>query len=405
VVARRWIALVLMLALTAVWAGCEAPPIFHEDFNGVPQDTGWESVALPREEKDCGWEVGPELPRGPFIVVRSGGWLGPLIPVASLEYYRLRFSAQLDGRGYWAAQCHDKDGKVMNSDHYSCVYGTGQWSQEGSCFRARAGAAHVRLLFRAQKGVSLRVDDVTLTPVSRKQVARWANAVYATVPPLSYIPAADRWQHMERTMAKLRQGGPVTIVLLGDSIANDTSNSTFDVLLQRRYRKAQVRLIASVRGGTGCGYYRRGGRVNSYVLAHKPDLLIIAGISHGYEVEPIRDVIRQVRAESDPDILVMTGPVTPDKVRHEDFLMYRRMPREEAAEKFRSFPGRMAQMAQEEEVEFFDMKRVYEDYVAQSGRPAEWFMRDRVHANTRGKQVLARILDRYFAPKKVRWDD
>ena len=33
------------------------------------------------------------------------------------------------------------------------------------------------------------------------------------------------------------------------------------------------------------------------------------------------------------------------------------------------------------------------------GKEVGWFMRDPIHANQRGEQVLGRILDRFFAPK------
>ena len=63
------------------------------------------------------------------------------------------------------------------------------------------------------------------------------------------------------------------------------------------------------------------------------------------------------------------------------------------------FPGDLAAMCREEGVEFFDMRRVWDAYVHESYRPVEHFLRDPIHANSRGKAVLARILGRYFAPK------
>ena len=56
-------------------------------------------------------------------------------------------------------------------------------------------------------------------------------------------------------------------------------------------------------------------------------------------------------------------------------------------------------MAAEEEVEFLDMTGPWGQYIKDSGLACGWFMRDVVHANERGFQVLGRILEKYFAPK------
>ena len=65
-----------------------------------------------------------------------------------------------------------------------------------------------------------------------------------------------------------------------------------------------------------------------------------------------------------------------------------------------TFNDDMRKLAEEQEVEFLDINTVWHDYVAVSKTPFEWFHRDILHANDRGKQVLARILEKFFAPKK-----
>ena len=108
--------------------------------------------------------------------------------------------------------------------------------------------------------------------------------------------------------------GPLRVAMLGDSICNDTSNSLYETLLARIYPKAKLEIVTSVRGGTGCWYYKDEGRVKPYVLDYKPDLVMIAGISHGFDVESIRSVIRQIRQGSNCEILVMSGAIAPREV-------------------------------------------------------------------------------------------
>jgi hypothetical protein len=56
-------------------------------------------------------------------------------------------------------------------------------------------------------------------------------------------------------------------------------------------------------------------------------------------------------------------------------------------------------LASDQKIEFFDMATPWHKYLAASDKPFMWFHRDRVHANDRGKQILGRLLERYFSPK------
>ena len=48
----------------------------------------------------------------------------------------------------------------------------------------------------------------------------------------------------------------------------------------------------------------------------------------------------------------------------------------------------MQKMTSEEQVEFLDVRSVWDQYLRESFKPGDWFHRDIVHANGRGKQVL-----------------
>jgi hypothetical protein len=182
------------------------------------------------------------------------------------------------------------------------------------------------------------------------------------------------------------------IVLLGDSIANDTGCSLFETLLQHRFPHTRLEVVNSTRGVTSCIWYQQEDRVGPYVIQFHPDLLIIAGISHGYDSEAIRSVIRQVRARSNPEIMVLSDVITPQSMMEESFVRDSGLPKDDALEKIRSYPERLLQMTREEKVAFLDLRTPWNAYIQASPHPQDWFMRDAIHASSRGKQVVGHML-------------
>lgn len=231
------------------------------------------------------------------------------------------------------------------------------------------------------------------SPPTPHDLLKEIDEIYASIPPLHYQPAPDRWKFLPKTITRLQHGPTLRIVMLGDSIVNDTSHSRFELLLQRMYPKCKITKVTSVRGSTGCWWYKEAGRVQEWVLKYQPDLVMIGGISHRDDVESIREVIRQIRAGSQAEILVMTGAFG-----HTD-------PRDDKQWTFAIDPSgndyraRLLRMAAEEQVEFLDMMGPWGQYIRQSGKDLDWFKRDPVHANQRGFQILGRILEKYFGPK------
>ena len=220
------------------------------------------------------------------------------------------------------------------------------------------------------------------------------DAVYSTMAPVTYAPPADRWRYLPKTMQRLRRGPALRVVMLGDSIVNDTAASSYEHLLMRLYPQCKVTKIRSVRGSTGCWWYKDDNRVKPYVLDHRPDLLMIGGISQRNDVDSIREVIRQVRAaQPDVEVLVMTGAFGSRDPRMDPKWTYEVDP---AGDGYRS---RLMRMAAEEKVEFLDVTGPWGRCIRESEHALGSFKRDRVHANDRGKQILGRILERFFAPK------
>jgi lysophospholipase L1-like esterase len=158
------------------------------------------------------------------------------------------------------------------------------------------------------------------------------------------------------------------------------------------YPGVQLNIIPSVRGGTGCQYYKEANRVKEYAIDLRPDLLIIGGISNR-DAESVRSVIRQVREKMHTEILVMSGAVgSIDPRRASDW-------KPVVSPDGTDYRSCLMQVANEEHVEFLDMEGAWGRYIVESGKPWDFFTRDALHANERGRQVLAVIMERFFAPK------
>ncbi len=217
------------------------------------------------------------------------------------------------------------------------------------------------------------------------------DAIYAAMDPIAYTPPPGRFANIPKTMRKLRDGGELRMVLLGDSIMGNISSSSFELLLMRRYPKCKIIKIASLRSSTGCTYYQEDNRVEQYVLRHNPDLLVIGGISNRDDAEAVRSVVRQVRARKpDTEFLLLTpvfGALREERVR--TFTP-------EIDTTTDNFRHAMQKVAAEEKCAFFDMTGPWWAYIERSGKTGGWFMGDAVHANQRGCQILGRLLERWF---------
>lgn len=225
-------------------------------------------------------------------------------------------------------------------------------------------------------------------------------ATYAEMSPVGYEPPKDRWERLPRTAEILRKGdGELRVVMLGDSIVNDTSRSAWEVLVMKAVPGVTVTKVTSVRGSTGCWWYREPGRVKKYVLDHRPDLVIIGGISHRDDVEAVREVVRQIWEGAQVDVLLMSpafGTVDP-----KDDAWWMESFSSRGLFDPRPFPfhDRLHNLANTEHIGYLDMTRAWAEYVRRSGKEVDWFKRDVVHANERGEQVLGRVLTAYLTPE------
>jgi len=378
----------------------EFPPLLRSDFRLPVAAEGWQGSEQPNAFAGETVRLAGD-PDEHGVRIAKGILSSPPVPVEPFAFYRLSLLARGPHGGHCAAAFLDAEGKDIVADDYDSIDPSGSWQPYTLCFRGhadgRAVRIHLRPNYEQPAAKPLEVKNLRLERIEPAEAAAWAADLAGRCPVVRFEPAADRWRHLPRSLEKLAAGKPLRIVMLGDSICNDTSNSLFETLLARHYPKARIEVVTSVLGGTGCWHYKNENRVQPFVLDYKPDLVMIAGISHGFDVESIRSVIRQIRAGSDCEILVMTGAVAPPGVYEPAFVKSR--PAAVALETMERFPQAMAAMCREEQVEFFDFRRVWDAYMQESYKPYEHFARDTIHANSRGKAVLGRILGRYFAPK------
>ncbi|MEI8246090.1 MAG: hypothetical protein WCI51_09685 [Lentisphaerota bacterium] len=352
-------------------------------------------------DKTTGWKFIPSAnpggqaynPAEGYYPDKGGQLLGPSVPAGrnEFEFYSLSFDAKAPADCYWGVFFNDKNGRMLVPDVYSNVYGGKDKQHYEQVIYGRENAAGIQPFLQSVKGIE--VWDLQLRPISAKDAAEWCDRLYQTLPPLSYTPPADRLKLLPKTVDAMQTGRPWRVVMLGDSIINDTFNSNFQSLLMRLYPKADLKFICSVRGSTGCWYYQEPEHFKSYVTDLKPDLLIIGGISHKSDIEAIRKVIEMTGKQIGCEILLMSGPLDEDWRRHDEQTDAIIPPQTWTPN---PFVEKQRQLAEELRIEFLDTATAWHNYLGQSGQPWQWFNRDRVHGNDRGKQIVGRIIETYF---------
>ncbi|MFO0890776.1 MAG: SGNH/GDSL hydrolase family protein [Isosphaeraceae bacterium] len=257
---------------------------------------------------------------------------------------------------------------------------------------ARQRAVLVILLTIPTAGAQPDQDQVHVITRPERSLADIDRA-HAEMSPVSYKPPADRWDRLPRTARILASSsGELRVLMLGDSIVNDTSRSGWDQVLQRSYPNIRIIKTTCVRGSTGCWWFKSPDRIERYVLANRPDLLILGGISHRDDLGSVAELIEAVRARLACDVLIMTpafGTVDP----RDD-----RQWRLEVDPSGADFRSRLVRLANDRKLALLDMTAEWGRFIRASGKSLEWFKRDVVHANARGEQILGRILAAHLMP-------
>lgn len=213
------------------------------------------------------------------------------------------------------------------------------------------------------------------------------------MPAGEFTAPTNDWKHLPRTKKALENGGSFHLMAVGDSIINDTMRSGWMGKLQEAYPKAKITATVYVRGGGNCGHYKEEGRVEKVIVAAKPDLVYIGGISQK-SIKSIREVIVRIRAAlPDVEFLLTPGAFGTTDPRDEFAL-------NAATHSGTGFYGEALEMlAHEQRCAYFDLTSPWRQYIVSSQVHPHLYYRDIVHANEYGEQVLSKILMAFWAPK------
>ena len=149
----------------------------------------------------------------------------------------------------------------------------------------------------------------------------------------------------------------------------------------------------AVRGSTGCCYYKEPNAFRKYVNESKPDLLIDGGINNK-DINAIQRVIEMATNQINCEILLLSGPLEEDWRKYDSENPLLTLPKQQ-------WDGSKLALEQQQlalnlGIEFIDMAKRWNDYLGKSQKSREWFNRDGIHGNDRGKQILGRILEKSF---------
>lgn len=353
-------------------------------------------------DKTEGWKFIPSANPGGAVYNEAEGYypdkggqlLGPSVKICEneFEFYSLSFDSKAAEDCHWGVFFHDREGKPIVADVYSSIYAGKERQHCEQVVYGREGATGLHPFVQSVKGVE--IWDMKIKRISPMKAAEWCDNLYRTLPPLSYVPHTDRLKFLPRTLTAMKTGLPLRVVMLGDSIINDTFNSNFQSLLMRLYPKTDLKFVCSVRGSTGCWYYQEPEQFKSYVADHRPDLLIMGGISHKEDGDAICKIIEMARKQIGCEVLLLSGPLGYDWRKHDESDPDAELPAQ--AWMPASFVEKQKAIADKLQVEFLDMATVWHDYLGASRKPWQWFHRDKVHGNDRGKQIVGRIFEAYL---------
>ncbi len=313
---------------------------------------------------------------------KGGKLIGPIIPgIKEFCWYNMKFEAECEQDCHWAVVFYKPDGETLVSDVYSSIYAGRQKYSVMVYGREEANA--MRPFFQSVSGV--KVQNLTIEQVDEMEVAKWCDMQYKALPPYSYDSPEPNMSLLPKTLTALKSGKPWRVVMLGDSIVNDTFNSGFQALIKRIYPESQVKWLCSVRGSTGCWFYQGPDQFNEYVTRLKPDLLFIGGVSQRFEKEPVRNVIDMAKKQIGCEIVLSSPPLGNVETEKEQT----------------EFSLELQKVAKETGIEFIDLRKPWNYYTATCRKPQNYYYRDAVHGNDRGKQIAGRILANHLSHSSI----
>lgn len=376
-----------------------AQRLLLKGFDGAGVDEGWEIKNFEMESKSPSISDGEPLAEGTF-------WQSPPFPMKPRHYFRIEVqskggqAAWIGGMGFnpsatWGRYPHPGAiaGELV-ADDWTSWGDTSDSAWTKRVFFTRALGHSTKCGVRLM-GSGVVFQNLLVTTATREEVCAWADEIYMQdMPKLAWVPSVDVMRSCPRARKILADGKPLRMAFVGDSIINDMANSTIDLLLERAFPGSIIEIINAVGGGTGAGAWLNDAAtawpkhdldLRAAVIQPLPDLVIIGGISNGSSWHAdITGLVARVQQEaqtssgSKPEILIAsgafgTGPDTPE-------------------------PS-MTKLASELGCGFLPLRSITEDYFQKAAAQQysrSHFHRDPIHANHRGKQLLGRILLKFF---------
>jgi hypothetical protein len=364
-----------------------------------------------------GWQFKPSKPEGGMTYNEfegyypdKGGKLSSATitlpkPPGQAAYYRIRFEAEAAERAYQGVDFFDSQNNPL-ADNYDVIYPGEKRAYERVVY-ATDKTDCIRVFFQSKTG--MRAWNLSVEAVGPEEAAEYCDRLYATLPPLNFTAPANAMDLLPRTAEALQTGKPWRVVMLGDSIVQDTFHSQFHALLKRRFPNSNLSFDISVRGSTGCWHYCQADQFKKYVLDEKPDLLIIGGISnfrepyHPNGTEAMEIVARAARAHLGCEVLLLSAALAVDTRMFDPENPEAPLPAQpwnialdrHVTNGFN--PEEQTEMALRNELPLWDLATPTYTWLYASGVPHEWYSRDFVHSGERGKQVIGRALFQYFA--------
>ncbi len=319
---------------------------------------------------------------------------------------------------------YDKTGKVL-PDCYDTLYPTG-WHHYDRVLYAWDEVDSIEVFFqkpwemREANGdkCELQVSDLRIETATVQDALNYIGSTYSKLPSVKFHPEGDALKDLPRTKEALKTGKPWRIVLLGDSIMQDTFNSQFHALVKEAYPKSNVEWILSMRGGTGCWHYILAENFYSYVVDKKPDLLIIGGISNFAPVtrkdvgptgaDAMVRVAKVARERLGCEVLIVNNALAVDvrpKGEHEmpDSVLPKTTFGPEQyglVQDMKEGYGELKDLCAANNIPWWDLFTPCYSWLFGSGLPRGFYSRDYVHSSELGKQIIGHVMLAYFLTGK-----
>ena len=369
------------------------------------------AMAGPVTDRTPGWTFQPSQAKGGdsfnplegYYPDKGGKLVSARLPLGprTSGYYLLSFSARTPERCFEAINFYAANGRFL-ADNYDSIPPGGKRTFHRA-FYAPPEATEIEVFFQSAHGCE--AWDVRVEPCSALAAAEYCDRVAAELPPLTTpTPGAAR---LPRLQAALRDGTPLRVLLLGDSIVQDTYHSQFHALLKRQFPRSRIDWLVSVRGGTGCWFYREPANFKAYVSDLEPDVVLIGGISNwsrkkeGFAGNPEIEEVARRCAAAGYEVGVMSPALAFDRRLGEDAVegspVAPRVPAAEEltynAEEFG--PADLEDLAARCAANgwgYVDLTTPCYTWLYTSGLPWRHTNRDACHSSGLGKQIIARAL-------------